>query len=95
YGLSVTPARLSQVEAGEAWLRALGVGGDLRVRHRGDEARIEAEPAHFARIREARESLSRAFLALGFARVTLDLSGYRRGSLLHGADAAVEPLSAR
>jgi len=35
YGLSITPSRLKQVEEGEAYLRALGVTGDLRVRHLG------------------------------------------------------------
>ncbi|HEV2671170.1 MAG TPA: ATP-dependent sacrificial sulfur transferase LarE, partial [Gemmatimonadales bacterium] len=35
YGLSITPRRLKQVEAGEAYLRELGVAGDLRVRHLG------------------------------------------------------------
>ena len=41
YGTAVTPARLAQVERAEAALRALGVEGDLRVRHHGDLARVE------------------------------------------------------
>src|SRR5262245_29231293 len=45
YGLSITPSRLKQIEQGEAYLRGLGVGGDLRVRHLGDRARIEVEPS--------------------------------------------------
>jgi uncharacterized protein len=92
YGLSVTPERLRQVEAGEAWLRSLGVAGDFRVRHRGDEARIEANPDQFGRIRAARTDLVLAFHALGFARVSLDLSGYRRGSLLDAGASALEAL---
>jgi len=40
YGLEITPARLRQIEDGEAYLRALGVTGDLRVRHHGDRARL-------------------------------------------------------
>src|SRR5690242_20172196 len=43
YGLSITPSRLKQVEQGEAYLRRLGVSGDLRVRHLGGAARIEVE----------------------------------------------------
>lgn len=82
YGLAVTPARLRQVEQGEALLRSLGIEGDLRVRHRGDEARIEVAPSEFGRVRAHREHLADRLLALGFARVTLDLRGYRRGSLL-------------
>lgn len=95
YGLPVTPARLGQVEAGEALLRAAGVRGELRVRHRGEEARIEARPEEFSVIRGRREVIGAQLLALGFARVTLDLTGYRRGSLLSSDPAAVELLAAR
>lgn len=82
YGLSVTPQRLDQVEQGEQFLRSLGVEGDLRVRHRGEEARIEVAPSEFDRIRANQGPVAARLLALGFARVTLDLRGYRRGSLL-------------
>jgi uncharacterized protein len=82
YGLAVTPARLAQVEAAEDALRALGITGDLRVRHRGSEARIEVDPAVFPRIRARRSVLAARLAGLGFRRVTLDLGGYRRGSLL-------------
>jgi uncharacterized protein len=86
YGLSVTPDRLRQVEAGEAFLRSLGVTGDLRVRHRDLEARIEVQPHEQDRVRRAAAAVRERFEALGFDRVTLDLDGYRRGSLLrHGA----------
>jgi uncharacterized protein len=96
YGLTVTPARLSQVEAGELLLRDLGVAGDLRVRHRGAEARIEIDPAEFPRVRAARARLVAAFEGMGFACVTLDLRGYRRGSLLATTEPAeVELLHAR
>lgn len=93
YGLSVTTDRLRQVEEGEALLRSLGVRGDLRVRHRGQEARIEVAPSEFERVREHRERLGRMLLGLGFRRVTLDLCGYRRGSLLTGQAAEVELLA--
>lgn len=93
YGLSVTPQRLSQVEAGESWLRALGVEGDLRVRHRGDEARIEVQPSQFDRVRAHREPIAARFRELGFARVTLDLIGYRRGSLLGPGTPSLEALA--
>lgn len=95
YGLSVTPLRLEQVEAGEALLRAAGVHGDLRVRHRGDEARIEVRPEEFPVIRGRREQIGAELIALGFSRVTLDLGGYRRGSLLSSDPAPVELLAAR
>src|SRR5256885_7745747 len=46
YGIAITPGRLAQVEQGEAYLRELGVTGNLRLRHHGDRggARIEVEP---------------------------------------------------
>jgi uncharacterized protein len=92
YGLEVNPERLSQVEQGEAFIRELGVSGDLRVRHRGEEARIEVAPSQFAAIRSAREVIAARFVDLGFSRVTLDLAGYRRGSLLSNSETQLEYL---
>jgi uncharacterized protein len=83
YGLEVTPARLAQVEAAEAVLRALGVEGDLRVRHRDDRATIEVTPPMFGLVRRHWATIEARLLALGFARVELDAEGYRRGALLH------------
>jgi uncharacterized protein len=60
----------------------MGVAGDLRVRHRGAEARLEVAPEEFDRVRDRRGDIGARLQALGFARVTLDLAGYRRGSLL-------------
>ena len=82
YGLSITPSRLKQVERGEAFLRELGISGDLRVRHHGDVARIEVEPSWIPWIEARREAITRQLTALGFARVEIDPRGYRRGSLL-------------
>jgi uncharacterized protein len=82
YGLEITPARLRQVEAGEAYLRSLGVRGDLRVRHHGEHARIEVAPDEMARLRQAWDAVAAFFAELGFAAVELDPGGYRRGSLL-------------
>ena len=95
YGLEVTPRRVRQVEQGEAALRAAGVAGNLRVRHRGTEARIEVEPSQFAAVRRGRETIGRRLLDLGFDRVTLDLHGYRRGSQLEGALPDLETLAER
>ncbi len=93
YGLSVTPGRLGQVEQGEALLRALGVEGDLRVRHWGEEARIEVLPSQFAVVRAHRERVATGLLELGFQRVALDLGGYRRGTLLAGKAPELEVLA--
>jgi uncharacterized protein len=82
YGLEITPERLRQVEDGEAYLRSLGITGDLRVRHHGDRARIEVAPDQLAGLRAEWDAVGEHFLALGFAAVELDPAGYRRGSLL-------------
>lgn len=82
YGLEVTPERLRQVELGEAFLRSLGVGGDLRVRHHGALARIEVNSEEMPVVREVWPAVATRFAALGFERVELDPDGYRRGGLL-------------
>lgn len=82
YGLEITPVRLRQIEEGEAYLRALGVTGDLRVRHHGDRARLEMAPDQMARVRGEWPAVERVFSGLGFAAVELDPAGYRRGGLL-------------
>lgn len=82
YGLAITPSRLSQVEAAEAYLRSLGVTGNLRVRHRGDRARIEAEPVWIAWLTDRIGTITEGLVALGFAAIEIDPRGYRRGSLI-------------
>lgn len=82
YGLTVTPERLRQVEQSEAFLRSLGVTGDLRVRHEGTRARIEVNPESFPLVRRHWSETVERLLALGFDAVELDPRGYRRGSLL-------------
>ena len=86
YGLGITPARLRQVEEGEAYLRAEGVVGDLRVRHYGTHASVEVAPAEMTLLRSKWDAVERFFAGLGFERVDLDPLGYRRGRLL-----ALEP----
>jgi uncharacterized protein len=83
YGLSVTPERLRQVERAESALRALGVAGDLRVRHHDDLARVELAPTELpAWLSPDRLSaLAAAVREGGFARVSVDLRGFRSGSL--------------
>jgi len=95
YGIEVTPERLRQIEAAETVLREVGVSGDLRVRHHGGEARIEVPPEQFERVRAHAARIADRFRGLGFARVTLDLAGYRRGSLLRAGTPALERLGER
>jgi uncharacterized protein len=82
YGLPITATRLRQVEEGEAFLRSLGIEGDLRVRHHGDRARVEVAPAQMEQVRAQWDTIHTAFSTLGFAAVELDPNGYRRGGLL-------------
>ena len=82
YGLGITPGRLRQVEEGEAYLRAQGVAGDLRVRHHGGHASVEVSAAEMPLLRARWEAVERFFAGLGFERVELDPAGYRRGRLL-------------
>ena len=82
-GVPVTPERTARVEAAEAYLRGLGLR-ECRVRlHEGELARVEVPPAELARLAEpaAREGLVRRLRELGFRYVTLDLEGFRSGSL--------------
>jgi uncharacterized protein len=85
YGTEVTPERLRQVEEGEERLRALGFR-QLRLRHHGDVARVEIDPAELPRALDpemARE-IAAAIKPLGFQFVALDLDGYRTGALNAG-----------
>jgi len=83
YGSAVTIERLRQVERAEAALRALGVDGDLRVRHHGDLARVELSADRLEAWLAAPNlrALTGAVRGAGFARVAVDLKGFRSGSL--------------
>lgn len=80
YGLAVTPERLAMVERAESALRALGLH-EFRVRHHGDAARLELVPSDLARAATDAAAWARAVREAGFARVLLDVHGYRRGAL--------------
>lgn len=82
YGTPVTIEALTQIGAAEAALRALGFR-QLRVRHHGDVARIEIEPADMPLLLdpELRAEAVRRVREAGFRYVTLDLAGFRSGSM--------------
>jgi uncharacterized protein len=82
YGRPVTTEALAAVEKGEDALRNLGVR-QFRVRHHGDIARIEIAREEMARALnpEMATEFSRIFKALGFKFVTLDMEGFRSGSM--------------
>jgi uncharacterized protein len=83
YGESVTPERTRMVDQAEQWLRKRGLR-TLRVRyHKGDMARVEVPLDDLPGLTapEVRNELVKVFRALGFKYVTLDLEGFRSGSL--------------
>jgi len=89
YGTEITREALGMVEAAEDLVRSLGFV-ELRVRHVGDTARIEVPVAELARLvsPDVRDPLVAGLKALGYARVALDLEGFRSGSLNLGLDAS-------
>jgi uncharacterized protein len=82
YGQMVTIEKLSMVDKAEIALKQLGFR-QVRVRHHGDVARIEIAQEEMSRALdpEMAGQMSEALKALGFKYVTLDLEGYRTGSL--------------
>jgi uncharacterized protein len=82
YGRPVTREALSAVEAGEEALQRLGFR-QVRVRHHGEIVRIEIAPEELARALtlEMAAEFTRIFKALGFLYITIDLEGFRSGSM--------------
>jgi pyridinium-3,5-biscarboxylic acid mononucleotide sulfurtransferase len=80
YGTHVTREKLAQVAAGEAYLRALNFDV-VRVRNTGPLARIEVLPVEIDRLIGLRETITAYFKQIGFQYVTVDLEGFRSGSL--------------
>ncbi|MCZ6471899.1 MAG: ATP-dependent sacrificial sulfur transferase LarE [SAR324 cluster bacterium] len=83
YGLAITLPMLSQIEQAEQVLKRMGFA-QLRVRHHGDVARIEVPVEDIERLLPQREQIVRELEALGYRYVTVDLKGFRSGSLNEG-----------
>lgn len=82
YGTRITEERLEKVGRGEDLLIELGFR-QFRVRYHGDTVRIEVGPAEISRLVDPgiRTTVVKGFKELGFIYVTLDLEGYRTGSM--------------
>ncbi len=80
YGTPITAELLKQVDAAEAFLGSLGVRS-CRVRYHGTIARIEVLPPDFPIILTHATEIIKQFKDLGFTYITLDIEGYRTGSL--------------
>ena len=82
YGTPVTPEALHKIDRAERFLKARGFA-QVRVRHHEDIARIEVPPADLARFFQGgtNEAVAHELKNIGYRYVTLDLQGYRTGSL--------------
>lgn len=80
YGSAITPEKLRQVEHAEEFLFELGLS-QVRVRHYDQLARIEVLPDEMPKLLAQRDAITARLQELGFRYVTLDLRGYRSGSM--------------
>ncbi len=80
YGEEITEEKLSMIEKAEEYLHRLGIR-QLRVRFHAGIARIEADDEGMATIFTHKGEVVKVFRKIGFAYVTLDLAGYRSGSM--------------
>jgi len=94
YGEPITLEKLVRIGEAERYIRSLGIR-QVRVRNHGDIARIEVEPPDMERIVARAAEISERLKSLGFLYVSLDLSGYRSGSMnraLKAGNGADEPV---
>lgn len=82
YGERITPEKLERIDAAETFLRAQGFR-ECRVRHHDNLARIEVPPNEIARLADdaLRAAIDAKFRELGYQYVTLDMRGFRSGSM--------------
>jgi uncharacterized protein len=82
YGIRITREILNRVQQSENFLHGLGFG-QVRVRHHGDTARIELDKKDFSRLLtgEVADRVVALLKELGYTYVSLDLAGYRTGSM--------------
>ncbi len=83
YGTRIELGLLEQIGQAEQVLRELGMG-QVRVRYHGQVARIEVSEDDFDTVMQHKEEIAEALTKLGFLYVTLDLKGYRTGSMNEG-----------
>lgn len=80
YGEKITPERLDMVERSEQVLAELGFS-QFRVRVHSDLTRFEVLPQEFEKLLRCRERVCRELKELGFSYISMDLAGYRTGSM--------------
>ena len=89
YGARMDYEILKKIEAGEEILRRM-IGGNVRLRLHGQVVRIETDPERFSLALERREEVVRQLKELGFVYITLDLEGFRSGSMDVGLESRGE-----
>ncbi len=82
YGTPISVKTLTRIAKAEAFLHGLGIE-QVRVRHHDDVARIEVEPSDLPALvdDDTRKSIAAHFRSIGYSYVTVDLEGFRSGSL--------------
>ncbi len=80
YGEMITKEKLNRIEAGESFLMSLGIN-QVRVRNYNDIARIEVDEDQIGIVVENRHGILKKFRDIGFVYISLDLQGYRSGSM--------------
>lgn len=83
YGIEITTPLLKQVEKAEDFLFQLGFR-EMRVRHHEKIARIEVLPDQFIKLLHHREEISNTLKEIGYSYITLDINGFRSGSMNEG-----------
>ena len=83
YGARLDYDVLRRIEAGETYLKTL-FHGNVRLRLHGEIARIELDPAELSLAVMQREEISRELKKLGILYITIDLEGFRSGSMDEG-----------
>lgn len=82
HGEEITALALARVAEAEAYIRSLGVRGNLRVRvHGGKLVRIEVDPEEFELVINKSKEIDRKLRDAGFDFITIDLNGFRSGSM--------------
>ena len=80
YGTELSYEKIAQVEKGEAFLKGFAFK-NVRLRVHGDIARIEVDKEDFARVAENSEEIVSYLEELGYSYITLDMEGFRSGSM--------------
>ncbi len=94
YGLAITEEKLSTVEQAEQFLRDKGIRV-FRVRHHDNIARVEVLPEDMPQLVQEpfRSEMVSRFKELGYTYVTMDLAGFRSGSMNEGSQSQLVSLS--